>query len=258
MRRSTIEDVVDPKRKRTQDVEENITYNRNVHYKLGVDEPVTFFVGSRQYSIKKRKNYLDKLYGYIEGCFDSIASCEMDFDQSYHKIILQFIFAIAEYNNKLNFICNNVPVFIRDGNTQGCSYIIVKTALVQAECVWYQNDTFIFHEMLIKAAMDASSQYINIQMSDDLLNFEMPLGCATTKDSIEFSDATCISKLAILFKIAEHAAIHLFEGINTDFITHNNFGKSCYTTSSVIKVKQIGNIKDLLTCPLPEYNIFTI
>lgn len=229
----------------------NVSYNK------------TFYVGNKQYSLNPKYNPIQKLFDYVQYGLDSALyyidtkQFQVDLAVDFPQIILQIIYSILEFNNKLHiqydhdFVCLNYE----HGHLEYLThYAVVDGQLMMSECVWYQNKTMIFNKKMILAALERANDTYDILFDQQLENFKLhaPLFdmCGDDQRTI---DASIIPKLCMLFVIADHAVQHITDGPNTDYINHTNFGNNITSISSLIDIRQIGDIKQLLYTNIDSY-----
>lgn len=245
------------KRKNIQNINENNEFLDTISNvsmsKKKIEEFV--YMGKRKYRLVRSVGKFDHLHKYITHCFDSIyplvmtPDTKIDLDEAPYTVILQFLYAMAEFNGKLNFRQpgRNKPVLTDTmGNLHKISYKVLTTASVmRAECMWLDDcNTIIFNEKLIKATLNAKVSAIDLEIDNELKqNFVcLPSYLEHATDIITIPPEL-LTKLSILFSIAEHFAIHLFEN-NNDYIQHTGWSgvRSITTLSAIILIRPIGRL----------------
>lgn len=220
------------------------------------------YIGQHKFLIIKTQHQFDRIHKYIHFCFDSILPLiktytkhRYDLDQQPYPIILQFLFAIADFNQLLNFIPHGKtqPIFLAQDKSQHKAKYKINTShnILRAECMWIDsNDIIIFNEQLIKRLLKNSTRsqiFITVDKILEKSNLNLPSNITDATD-IEVISEDILKKLSILFVIAEHFAIHLFTN-NHDYIQHKKFNhKAQYdltTVQSLIAITPTGNYNNL-------------
>jgi hypothetical protein len=257
---------MDLKRKISNNISDNNKILDKIPQEKSKKIKETVYIGKRQFLLLKDINKFNLLHQYIAHCFDSIYSLlpaqnvSIDIVQAPYTIILQFLYAIAEFNNKLNFIPRGktIPLFV-DSSFQNYEIkykILTSPSIMRAECMWVDDsNTIIFHEKLIKSLLKGNNNEIDITIDKEIEenSITTPEYWQHAADLIVVP-RSALTKLSILFAIAEHAAIHILEN-NHEYIQHKNWkSTSILTLSSVVAIKPIGNLSNIEKMLLDQQN----
>jgi hypothetical protein len=226
----------------------------------------TVYIGNKKFLLIKQLDNFHTLHEYLTHCFDSVyallqsSRATIDLEDSPYVVILQFLYAIAEYNNKLNFIPNgrSKPLLISEKTQElSLNYKVVSSpCVVRAECMWVdESNTIIFHEKLIKSMLNANTSDLDITVDKDIEeNVTNTPECWQSATDLIFVSTLTLNKLAVLFSIAEHAAIHIFSN-NHDYIQHKNWKKTnLITLSTIISIKPVGNLLNAKNLLMEQQN----
>lgn len=220
------------------------------------------YIGLKKFVAIQRSENFESLHKYIQWCFDSIyilvgQNKFYNIDDNCYELIIQFLFAIAEFNGKLNFSLEkkHSPFLLDLVSFQyKLKYQICPSKhIVRAECMWLNHENvIIFNEQLIKNLL-TKSVLANTEISVDQELEKTAVESLNenyTASDIVVLEKDVIKKLAILFTIAEHFAMHVFDDHN-DFIQHKDFLKStltCIPTTITITPRgDFGSIQKIIS-----------
>lgn len=221
------------------------------------------YIGKNQYTINQKYNPIQQLFDYVQHSLDSVLffinskKFQVNLLTDFAQIILHFIYAIVDFQNKLHFQIDDEFVFLNydKGHLEyTIKYAVVDGQLLTSECVWYQNKTIILNKKMILAALERADDTCDILFDHQLENFKVNYNLYDIcGEDQKILDASIIPKLCMLFVIADHAVQHIFDGPTTDYINHQNFGKNIQSISSTINISQLGDIKQLLSQNFDSY-----
>jgi hypothetical protein len=201
----------------------------------------TFYVGKTAYHLEHENIDLNKLENYLGMCLGSyhlVSNFNADTTTLPYTTILQMIYNIAAYNKQLSFRhhSDDKQVFqtlSSDLRTYILKFKVLDIKMHRSECVWYTNGIFYFNAPLIRLAIETAKTNV----VDVVINNGTHLKRATTDEMMELAtdiapapSEESSAMVFMLFCIAEHALLHMFERQPADYIMHKHMPSAQYYT----------------------------